>query len=75
MQLTKTSMITGNLHTVELPITEQELAAYQAQRRFGKSIQDYFPQLTPAQREFIMTGITDDEWQKYIAASEEDDDE
>ena len=25
-------------------------------------IQNIFPHLTPGQREFIMTGITDDEW-------------
>lgn len=75
MKLTKPSMLTGKVHTLELPITEAELEAYQAQRRGGKAIQDYFPQLTPVQREFIMTGITDEEWQEFIVQDESDEED
>ncbi len=58
MLITKTSMFTGKEHTLEIPVTEDQLNAW----KNGKLIQDAMPNLTPDQREFLMTGSTPQEW-------------
>ena len=63
MELTRQSRLTGRINTMELPVTMEQLAAY---ARGGILIQDAFPNLTPDQREFIMTGITADEWDAHF---------
>ena len=62
MRITKTSPFTGRVHTMELPVTLQQIKRWEN----GEYIQNVFPDLTPGQREFIMTGITDEEWEKHI---------
>ncbi len=59
MQVTRTSPITGNTHTLDLPITEEQFQKW----THGALIQDAFPGLSPAEREFIMSGITSEEWE------------
>lgn len=59
MLISKTSRISGKYHTMELPIT---LEAFIAWRDSTTSIQDAFPQLTPNQREFLLSGVTQEEW-------------
>lgn len=61
MIFTKTSMLTGITRTMDLPVTEQQLELYQK----GVLIQDAMSNLTAAEREFILTGITDEEWNEY----------
>lgn len=42
----------------------------------GVSVQDAFPHLSPPEREFILSGITPEEWQaEVIGAREEDEPE
>jgi len=69
MQVTRTSKLTGVTRTIELPITEDQLIDYGR----GALIQDALWNLSESQREFFMTGITDDEWEQFIAISEDDD--
>lgn len=66
MLITRTSIVTGATRTIDLPVTEEQIAAWQN----GALIQNAMPNLTPAQREFLMTGITDDEWDEYIRIDE-----
>ena len=70
MLITRTSMISGKTCTLDLPITDQQLADCAA----GGSLQDVFGHLPPAQREFIKSGITDEEWQAVMASPEPYDD-
>lgn len=58
MLITRQSLISGITRTLEIPVTDEQLAAWQS----GAYIQDAMPELDPAQREFLMTGITADEW-------------
>jgi hypothetical protein len=58
MKVTRTSIITGITRTVDLPITFDQLLRYEK----GELLQNVFPDLTPNQREFIKTGITENEW-------------
>lgn len=60
MLITKTSLISGITRTRNIAITNKELEAWQS----GMLIQDAMPALSEAEREFVMTGITQDEWQQ-----------
>tara|TARA_R110000868_G_scaffold92791_3_gene257370 strand:+ start:3627 stop:3851 length:225 start_codon:yes stop_codon:yes gene_type:complete len=68
MEVTRISLVTGITRVVDLPITEEQLINY----RRGALIQDALWNLTISQREFFMTGITDEEWDKYVAILESD---
>ena len=58
MKITRVSIITNKLHEMDLPITEEQYARWKR----GALVQDVFPGLTPDQREFILSGITAEEW-------------
>lgn len=59
MIITRTSMFSGKVRTMDLPITEAQILSYQN----GELIQKAFPNLSAAEREFYKSGITDEEWQ------------
>jgi len=63
MLVTRKSAITGITRTLELPITEEQLILWQN----GLVAQHAFPQLNADQREFIITGITEEEWNNAFA--------
>lgn len=67
MLIERRSLVSGVLRTLDLPITEDQIEMWES----GAKVQDAFPNLTPSQREFILTGITDDEWD--VAFPPEDD--
>ena len=59
MIITKKSPISGNYNSRDLNITEDQINKW---REENLLIQDAFPNLTASEREFIKTGITDEEW-------------
>jgi hypothetical protein len=61
MQITRTSRISGVTRTLEIPVSEDRLRLWQS----GISIEAAMPELCAADREFVMTGITDEEWQEF----------
>lgn len=63
MKVTRKSLFTGKLHTMELAVNPLDLDAYHAGTA---NIQDVFPHLSDEQREFIKSGITPEEWAVYI---------
>ena len=58
MKITRTSRLTGKTSVMDLKVTQAQLDAWVD----GMLIQDAMPQLPPEHREFLMTGITPDEW-------------
>lgn len=74
MQIMMRSMVSGKHNTRDIPITQAQLDAWQLRhfvwRKTGVLIQDVFPQLSADDREFLMTGITPEEWDEHF--SEED---
>ena len=58
MQITKVSMLSGIERTLDIPVTYDQLNNWNQ----GMLIQEAMPNLTPDEREFIKTGITNDEW-------------
>lgn len=67
MQITRKSQFTGKLRTIDLPITIEQLQRWQN----GAHIQVVMPHLTADEREFLITGITGDEWKDLFGDDEE----
>lgn len=63
MLITRKSQASGIARTLDLPITAEQMSNYNA----GVLIQHAFPNLTADQREFILTGITAEEWNDTFA--------
>lgn len=59
----KISSLTGEVHSMLLPVTDEQLAAY---FQDNELIQKAFPQLSDNEREFIQTGITSEEWEQHV---------
>lgn len=65
----RVSMISGKSHTMTLDVTEDQIRRFET----GEDhVQNIFPNLSPDEREFLLTGITPEEWN---AAFPDDDDE
>jgi|TARA_R100001530_G_C4260611_1_gene140360 hypothetical protein len=60
MIVTRKSLITGNVSTMSLDITQGQIDMYYE----GALVQDAFPDLTPIEREFLLSGITQEEWEE-----------
>ena len=58
MKVTRTSTLSGTVRTLDLNVLPGQMESYNA----GALLQDAFPQLSQADREFIKTGITEEEW-------------
>lgn len=69
MWITRTSQFSGKKRTRDLPVTQEQFDKWNA----GMLIQDAFPELSDDDREFIMTGITAEEWNQMFPPEEEDD--
>ena len=69
IQVTRQSVITKKINTMELPITQEHLDLYETVG--DMLIQDAFPNLDKEQREFLLSGITPQEWNDTFG--EEDD--
>lgn len=70
MQITRTSMFSGITRTREMPtVTEERLARWQGKKEL---IQNVFPDLSSGDREFLMTGVTEEEWDAMFANHDED---
>lgn len=63
INVTRRSPLTGKVITKNLNITAEQLREYETGRR---CIQNVFPNLPAADREFIMTGYTDEDWDEMF---------
>jgi hypothetical protein len=52
-------MLTGKVHTRDIAVSPLELDAFHAGQ---VSVQEFFPYLTDDEREFLVSGITPEEW-------------
>jgi hypothetical protein len=68
MIVQRVSILDNKIYEMDLPIKPDDLVAYLD----GKGhVQDLFPYLSADQREFIMSGITPEEWNKAFGKLEE----
>jgi len=58
MLIEKRSVLSGKLHIKQIDVTREQVENWQG----GMLIQDAMPDLSIADREFLMTGATPDEW-------------
>lgn len=63
MLVKRQSQYSGKVHEIDLPITEEQVLKY---INGNMTVQSAFPNLDASQREFIMTGITQDEWDELF---------
>lgn len=62
MKITRRSLLSGQTRQLNLPIRQADWKRYVS----GVAVQEAFPYLSADDREFILTGITNEEWGKYI---------
>ena len=75
--VTRPSLITNRIHTQSFGgVLYDDIVQFLTERNVGGNrtalIQDAFPQLNDAEREFLMTGITEEEWKTHMTTEEED---
>ena len=66
LPITRTSPFSGLTRTIHMSVTLEQLQAWAG----GVLIQEAMPQLSPDEREFIMTGVTPDEWRAMFDGEE-----
>lgn len=65
MLITRKSMFSGKEHTLEVPCTEEQLKAWSN----GVHIQNAMPNVPADLREFIITGVTPEEWNEIFGGA------
>ena len=66
MKITRTSSLSGKVNTREIDVTDAQIMLWQS----GVHIQDAMPNVPAEEREFIMTGITPEEWDEAFKEDE-----
>ena len=66
-KFSRISMLTGIKREMTFNVNPAAIEAY----KNGGLIQDCFPNLSPSEREFIKTGITEEEWDFAFKESED----
>ena len=62
MQITRKSPLTGEVNTMEINVTAAQISAWEN----GELAQSAFPNASPSEREFIMSGYTDFDWDEMF---------
>jgi len=71
MEITRTSVLSNITRTLDLPVTQEQLNNYAN----GALLQDAFPQLSAGEREFIKSGIPDQEWDDQFSEDDQGEEE
>jgi hypothetical protein len=72
IRLARISSISGKLNFRTLPISVEVYALGMQARRKGALIQDAFPMLSAEDREFLLSGITPEEWNETFGHGDGD---
>ena len=62
MKITKKNLLTGKEHTLDLPVTQEQYDAWKS----GTLIQIAMPNLSPEEREFLISGMLPGEFDKVF---------
>ena len=68
MQIKRRSSLTGEVNTMEIDVTAAQIAAWER----GELAQNAFPDASPSEREFIMSGYTDFDWDEMFREIDDD---
>ena len=66
MKITRQSMFSGKVRTLDLDISQFGYDQWMS----GKLIQEALPNLSTDEREFLISGVTAEEWQEYLHVGE-----
>ena len=66
MIFTRKSLLTGKMRTKDLSVTQEQYESWKG----GSLIQNAMAHLTPSEREFIITGLDEEEWQNMLEEEE-----
>lgn len=61
--ITKESVLTGNVHTQGIMMTPEQFAEYSLPPNKRRPIQLIFPEMSADDREFLISGMTREEWE------------
>jgi hypothetical protein len=67
MLISRQSMFSGKFHEREINDTDEQLTRWHQ----GELIQNVMPHLSADDREFLMTGVTPEEWDETFGKEEE----
>ena len=67
MNIKRTSPVSGITRNLDIDVTKEQLVRWEA----GALIQDVMGHLSAADREYLVSGITDDEWQRMFNNEDE----
>ena len=62
MKITRISQFSGETNTLDLDVTQEQMERFEMRLITGEYVQTIFPELPKEEREFILTGITPQEW-------------
>ena len=65
MLVVRRSAYSGNLNEMEIPVSEERLEKWISSEK-ALDVDKEFSDLTQEQREFILSGMTSDEWNSYV---------
>lgn len=68
MLIKRVSRYSGVKREMEIDVTREQVYRWQA----GELIQNVMPELTPDEREFIISGMTPEEWAEIDAEQDSD---
>ena len=71
MKVTRVSPLTGIEHTMDLPVSEAQMEELAKPRGTRRLIQEIFPLLSQSEREFLMTGYTQEDWDNMFPPEDE----
>ena len=67
MEIVRQSQLSGAIHVMDIDISEELLARVENRRANQELIQNIVPHLPKEEREFLVTGITPEEWELAFA--------
>jgi hypothetical protein len=67
MEIIRQSQLSGAIHVMDIDISEELLARVENRRANQELIQNIVPHLPKDEREFLVTGITPEEWELAFA--------
>ncbi len=70
ISVTMTSLISGKQHTREYEMTREQIGMYCSANR--PNIQNIFPDMSDELREFLVSGITPEEWNATFPKEEDE---
>lgn len=69
MKITRTSAITNITRTRDIPVNPEDMTKYIS---YDMSLEEAMPYLSDADKEFILSGITKEEWEHVFKLDMED---